>query len=179
MRKVAWWLCFQALLCIANAGGDAKNAECNGIGIFPGLGSFVDIEKGMINKVGDATYSSSDNSVSLAHKADKQGALSFGSAIEKLKLEKSDFGIQFGFRIRSTEDETGYGMILNYGGNLECVEKRVKSGDNTMFDAKQKFCPGITFAAWADGKVSGIFIVINGQVQTLLPDSKKIGIFDQ
>eukprot|EP00640_Fibrocapsa_japonica_P003736 CAMPEP_0113934068 /NCGR_PEP_ID=MMETSP1339-20121228/1392_1 /TAXON_ID=94617 /ORGANISM="Fibrocapsa japonica" /LENGTH=294 /DNA_ID=CAMNT_0000935693 /DNA_START=136 /DNA_END=1020 /DNA_ORIENTATION=- /assembly_acc=CAM_ASM_000762 len=155
--------------------------ECAGISVNQGEGIVVDIDKEEISKVGDATFDAADDSVILAHGADKDGALKFGSILQKLGVDRFDFGMQFGLRVKTAESgESGYGFILSYGGDENCVHERVMNRDGRLFsDDSEQFCKGITLAVWLDGAKKGLFLLKAGHLEAELNEAEDLEIFDK
>eukprot|EP00640_Fibrocapsa_japonica_P003405 CAMPEP_0113938354 /NCGR_PEP_ID=MMETSP1339-20121228/4799_1 /TAXON_ID=94617 /ORGANISM="Fibrocapsa japonica" /LENGTH=310 /DNA_ID=CAMNT_0000941443 /DNA_START=56 /DNA_END=988 /DNA_ORIENTATION=- /assembly_acc=CAM_ASM_000762 len=167
-----------AVLAVSAVGAEE---ECSGIAVLQGQGTVVDINKEDISKVGDASWDANTDAVILAHSQDKDGALKFGSIMEKLGVSRFDFGMQFGMRIKTNNNkESGYGFIMSYGGDEECVHERVMNRDGRLFSSdSEHFCKGVTFAAWVDGAKRGIFLLNSGRLVADFSDTQELEIFDK
>jgi len=155
--------------------------ECSGIPILGGeSGTVVSITKEELSKEGDTSYDAAENAIVLAHGADKFGVVKFGSVVQKLGISRFDFGLEFGFRIKSDKNGNGYGFILSYGGDKDCVIDRIENREGRLFGAaSEQFCHGVSFAAWEDGSFKGIFLLVNGEVILSFAESEDLPVFDK
>eukprot|EP00640_Fibrocapsa_japonica_P002420 CAMPEP_0113937492 /NCGR_PEP_ID=MMETSP1339-20121228/4107_1 /TAXON_ID=94617 /ORGANISM="Fibrocapsa japonica" /LENGTH=274 /DNA_ID=CAMNT_0000940285 /DNA_START=50 /DNA_END=871 /DNA_ORIENTATION=+ /assembly_acc=CAM_ASM_000762 len=173
---------FQILVFVGLLTGQvcATCEECRGIPVFPGQGTIVELDKADISKKGDATWVSNEETLVLAHGPDKDGALAFGTTLQKLGVDRFSFGMQFGFRIRNDPNEGGYGFIMSYGGDQECVHDRVMRRDGRLFGPESRtFCEGVYFAAWMDGNDPGIYLLVDGHVVAFIEDTPEKQLFNK
>jgi len=159
---------------------EAKGA-CAGIPVYPGAGTLVEVDREDIALKGDAYYDNQDEEFVLARGPHQMGALKFGSILKKLAIERFDWGMEMGFRVRKDPNQFGYGFIMTYGGSETCVQNRVYEDIPNMFaDARgqNQFCKGVTLAVWADKEYDAFFILVDGILEQKIKD-EKADIFDK
>jgi len=162
----------KAVVCAFSLGISAVAATseaCGGIGIMPGEGTVVGIDKDHVAKQGATVYDASDDALILAHGSDSLGEIKFDSVVDKVGFGHADVGMQFSFKIVSSgEHSSGYGLIWTYGGSLTCTEGKVSGEHGELFhgQSSREFCKGVTIAIWADSADhKGIYLLTDGKVR--------------